>query len=213
MSRIGEKIKEIREKLGLTQQQFAQKVNVSPTYITKIEKNKVGPPSLYFIQKMATAFNLDRNELERLWTQDKADYITIKEHIPIHKVPVLNSISAGELLEWTDKEYPPGWAEEWIEVDSGVTDPNAFALRVHGDSMEPEFHEGEYVIVSPNAQWESGDYVVVANSNNEKALKKIKVNKDHIVLISLNPKYEPIILGKDENPRVIGKVIRKVKKY
>ena len=79
--------------------------------------------------------------------------------------------------------------------------------------MEPEFHEGEYVIVSPNAQWESGDYVVVANSNNEKALKKIKVNKDHIVLISLNPKYEPIILGKDEDPRVIGKVIRKVKKY
>ena len=79
--------------------------------------------------------------------------------------------------------------------------------------MEPEFHEGEYVVVSPNTQWENGDYVVVVNSHNEKALKKIKVDKDHIVLISLNPKYEPIILGKDENPRVIGKVVRKVKKY
>ena len=49
--------------------------------------------------------------------------------------------------------------------------------------------------------------------DNEKVLKKIRVNKDHIVLISLNPKYESIILGKNENPRVIGEVIRKVKKY
>jgi len=40
--------------------------------------------------------------------------------------------------------------------------------------MEPEFYEGEYIVVAPNIQWESGDYVVVVNSNNEKALKKIK---------------------------------------
>ena len=209
MSRIGEKIKEIRKKFGLTQQQLAQKINVSASYITKIEKDRVGPPSLYFIEKLATTFNLNKSYLEDLWSQDKADYMSI----PLRKVPVLNSISAGELLEWTDQGYPVGWADEWIEVDTGVTDPNAFALKVHGDSMEPEFKEGEYVVVSPNTQWENGDYVVVANANNEKALKKIRVNADHIVLISLNPKYEPIVLGKDEDPRVIGKVVRKVKKY
>ena len=212
MGRIGQLLKKLREEHNLDQIDLAQRLGYSRAYIAMLETGKVNTPSLAFIKILAAEFNLDRSELERLRELDKRDE-EIRKGISIRKVPVLNSISAGELLEWTDKEYPPGWAEEWIEVDSGVTDPNAFALRVHGDSMEPEFHEGEYVVVSPNTQWENGDYVVVVNSHNEKALKKIKVDKDHIVLISLNPKYEPIILGKDEDPRVIGKVIRKVKKY
>jgi len=212
MFRVNKKIKEIRLNLGLNQLQFAKRIGISRTHLSTLENEK-SLPSLEVLKRISNEFNIPREDLEKLWEMDKKDLERRKEYIPIRKVPVLNSISAGELLEWTDKEYPPGWAEEWIEVDSGVTDPNAFALRVHGDSMEPEFHEGEYVVVSPNTQWVSGDYVVIANSHNEKALKKIRVNKDHIVLISLNPKYEPIVLGKNENPRVIGKVVRKVKKY
>jgi len=212
MFRVNKKIKEIRLNLGLNQLQFAKRIGISRTHLSTLENEK-SLPSLEVLKRISNEFNIPREDLEKLWEMDKKDLESRKEYIPIRKVPVLNSISAGELLEWTDKEYPPGWAEEWIEVDSGVTDPNAFALKVHGDSMEPEFHEGEYVVVSPNTQWVSGDYVVIANSHNEKALKKIRVNKDHIVLISLNPKYEPIVLGKNENPRVIGKVIRKVKKY
>lgn len=212
MGRIGRLLKKLRGEYNLDQIDLAKKLGYSRAYIAMLETGKVNTPSLAFIKILATEFNLDRSELEKLREMDKRDE-EMRKGIPIRKVPVLNSISAGDLLRWTDKEYPPGWADEWIEIDSGVTDPNAFALRVDGDSMEPEFHEGEYVVVSPNTQWENGDYVVIANCNDEKALKKIKVNKDHIVLISLNPKYEPIILSKNENPRVIGKVVRKVKKY
>jgi len=212
MFRVNKKIKEIRLNLGLNQLQFAKRIGISRTHLSTLENEK-SLPSLEVLKRISNEFNIPREDLEKLWEMDKKDLERRKEYIPIRKVPVLNSISAGELLEWTDKEYPPGWAEEWIEVDSGVTDPNAFALKVHGDSMEPEFKEGEYVVVAPNIQWVSGDYVVVANSRGEKALKKIKVNKDHILLISENPKYEPIVLRKDEDPRVIGKVVRKVKKY
>jgi len=214
MPRVNKKIKEIRLNLGLNQSQFAKKIGISRTHLSTLENEKA-LPSLELLKKISDEFEVSREELEKLWEMDKKEIEEQKptERISIRKVPVLNSISAGELLEWTDQGYPVGWADEWIEVDTGVTDPNAFALKVHGDSMEPEFKEGEYVVVSPNTQWENGDYVVVANANNEKALKKIRVNADHIVLISLNPKYEPIVLGKDEDPRVIGKVVRKVKKY
>ncbi len=80
-------------------------------------------------------------------------------------------------------------------------------------TMEPEFKEGEYVVIAPNIQWENGDYVAVVNPKGEAALKKIRKNKDHMLLIPENPKYEPIVLNKDEDPRVIGKVVRKIKKY
>jgi len=214
MGDIAIKIQEIRENLGLSQSEFANKLGVTPAHINRIEKNN-GLPSFYLIKRIADIFNVDRKELEKI-LENELNLRRRKEKenkVKMRLVPVLNSISAGKLLDWGDQGYPPGWADEWIEIDSGVTDPNAFALRVDGDSMEPEFHKGEYVVVAPNVQWENGDYVVVANSHDGKALKKIKINRDHIILISLNPKYEPIVLGKDDDPRVIGKVVRKVKKY
>ena len=59
-----------------------------------------------FIRILAKSFNLNRNELEKLRGSDRQNYIKTKEQLPVHHVPVLNSISAGELLEWGDQEYP-----------------------------------------------------------------------------------------------------------
>lgn len=217
MGKVGRKLKEIRKKYGMNQTELAEKLNFSRSYIAMVEaeKTQIGRfiPSLDFIRILANSFSLSRNELEELRDSDKENYMKNNEKIPVHLVPVLNSISARKLLEWGDEEYPGDWAEDWVEVDKEVTDSHAFALRVEGDGGEPEFKEGEYVVVAPAIQWENEDYVVVSDSEGKKALRKIKVKGDHIVLTSENPKYEPVILEKDGDPRVIGKVIRKIKKY
>lgn len=217
MGEVGRKLKEIRKKHNINQTELAEKLNFSRSYIAMLEteKNQIGGfiPSLDFIRILARSFSLSRNELEELRDSDKEKYMKKKEKIPVHLVPVLNSISASRLLKWGDKEYPGDWAEGWVEVDREVTDSHAFALRVEGDNMEPEFKEGEYVVIAPSLQWENGDYVVVSDSKGKKTLRKIAVSKDHVVLISENPKYEPVILNRDEDPRVMGKVIRKIKKY
>ena len=44
-----------------------------------------------------------------------------------------------------------------------VGDPNAYALEISGDSMEPVFRDGDIVIVSPGAPVRRGDRVVVAH--------------------------------------------------
>ena len=78
-------------------------------------------------------------------------------HLPTGSVvPVINSVAAGYPGQFTDLDYPPGVADEYIRCP-GVSDPQAFAARVVGDSMEPIYHEGDIVVFSPNTPPRAGD--------------------------------------------------------
>jgi len=72
-------------------------------------------------------------------------------------VPIINRVAAGYPAEFTDLDYPVGVADEYIGRPPGLDDPSAFAVRVVGDSMEPRYHEGDIVLVSPGAPIRSGD--------------------------------------------------------
>ncbi|MCX8026529.1 MAG: S24 family peptidase [Thermodesulfovibrionales bacterium] len=92
-------------------------------------------------------------------------------------------------------------------------DPDAFALRVEGDSMIPEYQDGDIIIVSPNTQVFSGNDAVVMY-NNEVTLKRIKWDNEHVSIIPLNEKY-PILVLRGEQARqlkIIGKVTEIYKK-
>lgn len=64
------------------------------------------------------------------------------------QVPLINKVNAGYPREFTDLGYPARVADEYVSVP-GVSDPDAFAARVVGDSMEPEYHPGDIVVFSP----------------------------------------------------------------
>lgn len=71
-------------------------------------------------------------------------------------VPVINRISAGYPEYFSDLDYPTSIAEEYIRCPD-LHDPQAFAARVVGDSMEPLYREGDIVVFSPNRMTENGD--------------------------------------------------------
>ncbi|MFH1417285.1 MAG: S24 family peptidase [Planctomycetota bacterium] len=62
-------------------------------------------------------------------------------------VPLLAPIAAGEPREATDGDYLAGRAEAYARFT--IEDPKAFALRVDGDSMSPDFKHGNVIVVSP----------------------------------------------------------------
>lgn len=70
-------------------------------------------------------------------------------------VPIINRVAAGYPSHFTDLDYPPSVADEYIRCPD-VHDPQAFAARVVGDSMEPSYHEGDIVIFSPNTPARGG---------------------------------------------------------
>jgi len=69
--------------------------------------------------------------------------------------PVINTVAAGYPNGFTDLDYPPSVAREYVRCPD-LHDPQAFAIRVVGDSMEPDFREGDIVVFSPNTAPTSG---------------------------------------------------------
>src|SRR5215207_11451588 len=78
------------------------------------------------------------------------------EQVGTNAVPVINRVSAGYPRDFTDLSYPKGVADDYVGCPD-VQDKDAFAARVHGDSMTPKYREGDIVIFSPAAGPKSGD--------------------------------------------------------
>jgi len=60
---IGENIKKRRTKLGLSQEDFAQKSGVKYTTLTKIESGVIKTPSVLMVEKIAKALGVSIEEI------------------------------------------------------------------------------------------------------------------------------------------------------
>ena len=113
--------------------------------------------------------------------------------------------SARSMMVWY-----AGAAEDYITVS--LRGEHCFALRVRGESMLPEFREGDMIVVDPDLSPRSGDFVVaVLDGTGEATFKRYQKKKDGEVLMPLNPDYMPIVLQPEH--RLVGKVIRLVRSY
>jgi len=105
-------------------------------------------------------------------------------------VPVINSVSAGYPHNFTDLEYPPGVADEYIRCPD-IHDPQAFAARVVGDSMEPDYRQRDIVVFSPNTQPNNGDDCFVRMVEGEgTTFKRIYMDEEKSIRLQpLNQAY------------------------
>ncbi len=127
------------------------------------------------------------------------------------KVPLISWVQAGHWQEIVDN-YQPGDGEEMVPIATKVG-PHAFALRVRGDSMEPEFVEGDMIVVDPDRQAENKSFVIVRLDDAQEAtFKQLIIDGSNRYLKPLNPRY-PImdINGKEAN--ICGVVVSKIKIY
>lgn len=87
-------------------------------------------------------------------------------------VPVVNRVSAGYPRDFTDLSYPPRVADEYVSCPD-VTDRDAFAARVHGDSMTPKYRQGDIVIFSPDQPVRDGDDCFVRFADGHTTFKRV----------------------------------------
>ena len=78
-------------------------------------------------------------------------------------------------------------------------------LLVNGDSMEPNFFDGDIIEYHPQPELENGEIGVFA-VNGGITMKKFRRNSD-IRLESLNKKYKDIIIKETDDFSILGKVI------
>ena len=77
-----------------------------------------------------------------------------------------------------------------------------------GDSMEPEFHDGQIGWVLHQESVANGEIGIFA-LNGEAYIKKLQNDTDGIFLISLNEKYAPIKVSENDRLDIFGKVLGK----
>jgi repressor LexA len=122
---------------------------------------------------------------------------------PGRLIPIINKVAAGYPTDFNDLDYPVGIADEYIRCPD-IHDPNAFAVRVVGDSMEPKFHEGDIIVFSPKVEVQSGDDCFVRfASPHETTFKRVFFEKDNKIvrLQPRNEKYAPMMI---EGTRISG---------
>jgi len=154
------------------------------------------------VAKNLMAKKVGLNRLKKVLA-DRKLYIEPKK-LPLaagRLVPVINKVSAGYPRDFDDLDYPVGIADDYIRCPD-LHDPNAFAVRVVGDSMEPKFREGDIVIFSPAAEVHNGDDCFVRFATpHETTFKRVFFEPDNkIRLQPRNENYSPTVVdGKRVN--------------
>jgi phage repressor protein C with HTH and peptisase S24 domain len=105
------------------------------------------------------------------------------------RIPLIGLAQAGGEGFFDDGGYPVGGG--WDEVSlPEIADPNAYALEISGESMEPVFRDGDVVVVSPAAPIRRGDRVVVRTIHGEVMAKQLtRRSARRVELKSLNPAH------------------------
>lgn len=198
---FGERLKEERKKIGISQKDFGRKIGVAESTISLYESNKRSPDK-EILKKISLVLGVS---VDYLLGED-TPYLTSKESKYV-RIPVLGRIIAGLPMEAIQE--PIDWEE--IPRELAATG-EFFALKVKGHSMEPRILEGDVVIVKKQPDVESGKIAVVLVNGNEATLKRVKKQKEGITLIATNISiYEPHFYTNEEIEKlpvqILGEVV------
>lgn len=128
----------------------------------------------------------------------------------VREIPLVSWVAASAFAMVSDP-YPVGQGERFIPVD-GVGE-RAFALRVRGPSMEPEFSDGAIIVVDPHKEPRSGDYVVVRMDDADEAtFKELRIEGGQQWLRPLNQQFPALSLDRD-GAQMCGVVVKQIREY
>jgi hypothetical protein len=187
-------------KLGINQSEFARRAGIPlPTLRTwlKLPKSEIRGGNL---EKLAQGLGKSQDEIRTKLRQayyargDQSISVPIMnrpgERLMIRPVPILNRISAAKLVEKTNLDFPPGFADRLVPAPTD--DPDAFAMIVDGDCMSPDYLPGEIVTFSPLEVQRYGviagkDYAIQMDgeANHENTFKRVLLdpNDDTVFIL------------------------------
>lgn len=204
----GDRIRKIRTRRKLTQQQVADSVHVTKATVSQWE-NGIYSPSGENLYNLAKTLGVKAEWL--LSGKGDPDFNNV-EPAPLagRNIPVLSYVQAGH---WQESQDYRGADGDYEYVTADVDDDSkAFAVWVQGNSMSPEFSEGDLIIVDPDVVPLPGDFVVAKNGGEECTFKKYRPRghkedgSEIFELVPLNEDY-PTLRSETCPIRIIGTMI------
>ena len=178
---------------GLSASGLARKAGLDPTAFNP--SKRIGPdgrarwPSTESVAKVLGATGAGIEAFAALVSGQAALPSLSRGPRPTRRIPLIGLAQAGGEGFFDDAGFPVGGSWDEISLPE-ISDPNAYALEISGDSMEPVFRDGDVVIVSPASPVRRGDRVVVRTRLGEVMAKELKrQSAKRIELGSLNPAH------------------------
>lgn len=81
-----------------------------------------------------------------------------------------------------------------------------FVIPIKGDSMEPDYHDGDLVFIQTSVDLNNG-VIGVFNYNGDAYIKQLVIDKEQAYLHSLNPAYKDMPITPETDFRIIGEVV------
>ena len=229
---ICSRIKFFREKLGMEQKALAKQIGVTFNAVSNWERGR-SRPDLNLIPAICEALHISLYDLYGIAAP--ADSLTLREQTLVDGYRKLNPghqyaiDKAVETLRFVQSAAVQPEMKKLLffsrSLAAGAADPTEFeqeaqpfylydspetrradyVFRVNGDSMEPDYHTGDLVLVEKSGgaaalhTGEIGAFIV----GNETYIKRYEADGLH----SLNPKYPVLRFDEEESVYLIGRVL------
>nr|DAX61755.1 MAG TPA: Repressor protein CI [Caudoviricetes sp.] len=233
---IGENIKRYRLQNGWTQQELGAKIGISKNAIGNYEKgfrspkkdtmfdlanafnisiDDLFPPiqnssssNTSQIQSIYDELNPPRQnkvltyaekQLKEQRNEEETKINEVSEAIQLYSYDYYDhpaSAGTGQYLNDVRVEQ----IELPVDIDAD------FVIPIKGDSMEPDYHDGDLVFIQTSVDLNDG-VIGVFNYNGDAYIKQLVIDEDQAYLHSLNPAYKDMPITPDTDFRIIGEVV------
>ncbi|HHI5341726.1 phage transcriptional repressor [Streptococcus pneumoniae] len=189
---------------------YAQALEVSPQYLFDLAK----PSSIEIIPttspiqtiydeleppRQGKVLNYAKRQLKEQRNEEETKINEVSEAIRLYSYDYYDhpaSAGTGQYLNDVRVER----IELPVDVDAD------FVIPIKGDSMEPDYHDGDLVFIQTSVDLNDG-VIGVFNYNGDAYIKQLVIDEDQAYLHSLNPEYKDMPITPDIDFRIIGEVV------
>ena len=129
-----------------------------------------------------------------------------KKTIDRATVFVYGTIPAGTPIELIEDILDT----EEIDADMLKGEKQYFGLKIKGNSMYPEYLDGDTIILEKVDNCENGQDCVVMVNGDDGTFKRVFKNENGIILQPLNPEFQPMVYTNEQIEKLPIKIIGKV---
>ncbi|HHG7776423.1 phage transcriptional repressor [Streptococcus pneumoniae] len=189
---------------------YAQALEVSPQYLfdlakpSSIEITPTTSPiqTIYDeleLPRQGKVLNYAKRQLDEQENEEETKINEVSEAIRFYSYDYYDhpaSAGTGQYLNDVRVER----IELPVDVDAD------FVIPIKGDSMEPDYHDGDLVFIQTSVDLNDG-VIGVFNYNGDAYIKQLVIDEDQAYLHSLNPEYKDMPITPDTDFRIIGEVV------
>ncbi|WP_415747438.1 helix-turn-helix domain-containing protein [Streptococcus mitis] len=229
---IGNQIKTFRKSAGFTQDELAKRLNTTKQTISRYEKGdrKANQDMLF---ELCDIFGVSIDDFFPSQNETLQSPIqTIYDQLHQPRQAKVLTYAERQLKEQNEEETKENEVSEVIQlysydyydhpasagtgqylndvrverIELPVDIDADFVIPIKGDSMEPDYHDGDLIFIQTSVDLNNG-VIGVFNYNGDAYIKQLVIDKEQAYLHSLNPAYKDMPITPDTDFRIIGEVV------